>query len=278
MKRLLWLVPLLVAAGSAAAAAAGAVRDRAESSLLLKGTIDLSADGRVLGHALDGADRLPAAVRQLVSQEVPQWQFAPVELKPGTTRGRARMSLRLVARKLDDDSFSIAIHGAQFGQAHVAGGLTRRRMAPPRYPEAAERAGVSGTVYLVVRIGRDGRVEDVVAEQVNLRVIDSEPGMQRWREMLATASQRTARGWTFNPPTVGDDVNAPYWSARVPVSFVAYGAKEPRDDEWSAYIPGPRRPIPWSPEVSGSGADALAAGEVQPLGGGPRLLTALDPG
>ncbi len=278
MKRLFWMALLLVAAGAAFAAGPGAVRKRIESSLLVKGTIDISAEGKVLGYALERDEALPAAVQRLVARAVPMWQFEPVELKTGTTRGRARMSLRLVARKLDEENFSVAIQGAQFGQEHVAGGLASKQMAPPRYPEDAQYAGVGGTVYLAVKVGRDGRVEDVTAEQVNLRVIASEPAMQRWRDVLEKASVRAARKWTFTPPTAGEDADAPYWSARVPVAFIAPGAKEPRDDEWSAYIPGPRRSIPWYPEAQGAGADALAAGDVQMLGAGPRLLTALDPG
>lgn len=268
----------LLLSGAAFAEGPGAVRKQVESSLLVKGTIDIDADGRVLGHALERAGALPEGVARLIDNAVTQWRFEPVELREGTTRARAPMSLRIVAKRLDEDSFTVRIHGAQFGSYVPGEAPSSRQMAPPRYPRAAIYAGVGGTVYTVLRIGRDGRVEDAIAEQVNLRVIAGEAEMGRWRKVLAQAALQTARRWAFNPPTKGESVDAPHWSVRVPVDFIAPGQKKPEEHEWHAYVPGPRETIPWDPEASAMGADALAAGGVYPVGGGPRLLTQLGEG
>jgi hypothetical protein len=268
----------LLLSGAAFAGGPGAVRKQIESSLLVKGTIDISADGRVLGHALERAGTLPEGVVGMIDKAVPQWRFEPVELREGTTRARAPMSLRIVAKKLDADSFIVQIRGAQFGSYAPDEVASSRQMTPPRYPQAAAYAGVGGTVYTVLRIGRDGRVEDAIAEQVNLRVIASEPVMARWRKVLAQAALHAARGWAFNPPTKRADVDAPYWLVRVPVDFIAPDQKQPEEHEWHAYVPGPRETVPWDPEASSMGADALAAGGVYPVGRGLRLLTPLGEG
>lgn len=277
-----WIAVTLAAAlawGGADAAMAQSraeVRKQVESSLVVEGTIDITADGRVLEHALKRADELPKGVVDLIADTAQRWQFEPVVLQPGTTRARAPMSIRLVARKLDEDSVTVELRGAQFGTHAPAESVKSVKLTPPRYPHDAVYAGVGGTVYLVLRVGRDGRVEDLVAEQVNLRVIAPEAHMQRWRKTLAQAALGAARKWTFDPPKQGEDVDAPYWAVRVPVDFVAPGQREPAEHEWRAYVPGPRTAIPWAQDSSP--ADALAAGAVQPIGRGLRLVTPVAEG
>ena len=80
--------------------------------------------------------------------------------------------------------------------------------------------------------------------------------------------------WQFVPPEKGEYVDAPYWSVRVPVDFVIPGRGDPAKPGWHAYVPGPRQSIPWVKDDDASGADAVTAGGMYPLGAGPRLLTA----
>lgn len=279
MGKAIALTVLLVSCvGTAFAAGPAAVRKQVESSLLVRGTIDINPDGSVAGHVLQGREELPNGLVAMIERVVPQWRFEPVELRGGATRARATMSLRVVAKKLDGDNFSIEIRGAQFGDERPGEFLAARDMlTPPRYPVPAARAGAGGTVYMVLKVGRDGRVEEAIAEQVNLRVVDDENAMRRWRDQLGTAALRAARNWTFSPPSKGDAVDAPYWSARVPVDFVAPGTKQPKEGQWHAYVPGPLTEIPWRDDKSSPASDALAAGGVYPLDGGPRLLSALNP-
>lgn len=276
MRRWIGVVVLgLLLSGTAFAVNPRGVRRQVESSLIVTGTIDIDADGRVLGHALEHADALPEGVVAMVGSVVPRWRFEPVELHGTATRARAPMSLRIVAKQLDGDRFTVQIRGAHFGASAPGETVTSHELAPPLYPEAAMRAGVGGMVYVVVRIGRDGRVEEAVAEQVNLRVVTSEPAMRQWRTLLAQAALRAARDWTFNPPRTGDQADAPHWSARIPVDFISADETPAAAHEWQAYVPGPREAIPWYPAASAAGADALAAGGVYPLDPGLHLLTPL---
>ena len=280
MGKRFWVALVLVAWVGSALAAGGpaAVRKQVESSMLVKGTIDITADGAVAGYVLKDEDALPSGIRNMVAGVVPKWRFEPVTLRQGATLARATMSLRLVAKRLENEDITIEIRGAHFDN-DVPGQSPSSKppLAPPKYPMQAAYGGVGGTVYTVLKIGRDGRVEEAIAEQVNLRVIANENAMQRWRDLFAKTTLHAAKRWKFSPPTQGEDVDAPYWSVRVPVDFVPPGAEQPQEHKWHAYVPGPRTFIPWRSDESQAGADALAAGGVYPVDGGPKLLTALNP-
>jgi hypothetical protein len=155
-------------------------------------------------------------------------------------------------------------------------------MDPPRYPENAYRAGVSGTVYLILKVGRDGSVQDAVAEQVNLRVVAPEADMRTFRNIFAKSALSAARKWTFRPPTEGEYVAEPYWTIRVPVSYSFENhSKEGDYGRWVSYVPGPRERAPWvtDKDRAGFSPDSLVEGGVYMASEkGPRLLTPLQGG
>lgn len=270
------LLGLFLVAGATHALGPGGVRKQAEASMLVRGTLDITPDGRVSSHQLDGADKLPSGVVKLLAERIAQWQFEPVLVDNRAVPARSPMQLRLVAKR-DGDNYLLRIAGATFGAPPEGEWPSSQgKLAPPRYPKEAAYAGVSGTVYLVLRVGRDGRVEDTVAEQVNLRFVASEGAMTRWRALLANAAASTAKDWKFSPPTRGEEVDAPFWSVRVPVDFT-FDMKEGKAGEWLAYVPGPRQPVPWRTwDDARLSPDAVAAGGVYPdRPTGPRLLTPL---
>ena len=272
---LLWMV-----AGAAIAVGPKAVRKQIESSLLVTGSIDIETDGHVSAHRLDHSDKLPKGVVALVGKWAPDWKFEPILVNGQPAKARASMRLRIVAKKLDHDRYSVAIRSASFGDSRLGETVTGKEMAPPAFPESAARSGVSGTVYLVLRVGRSGLVEEAVTEQVNLRVVADEGAMERWRRTLARAALGTAKRWVFNPPAAGDEANAEFWSVRVPVDFVLGKRDGPAYGTWEAYVPGPRQAAPWvaRDELASSGPDTLASGGVYQVGQGLRLLTPLEGG
>ncbi len=135
--------------------------------------------------------------------------------------------------------------------------------------------GGKGTVYLLLRIGHDGRVEEVATEQVNLTVAGTSQQMDQLRALLKQASENAARRWTFKPPTKGPEATGPYWVGRIPVTFLFAGETPVAAGEWETYIPGPRNfDIPWALEelrTAGS-PDAMPDGLLAALKGSPRLL------
>jgi hypothetical protein len=278
-----WIVAFVIAVCPSIAIAAkpSEIRKQIESSMLVKGVIETNVDGSVGALAIDKPEKFPAGILDFVQKQVSAWKFEPVLVDGKPMRARSQMSVRVVARMIDKDNYSIAIRNANFdGEAPKEGeALSSRKLTPPRYPQSVAMAGASGTVYVVVKVGKDGRIVDAMAEQVNLRTIGTGSEMSAWRSALTDAALKAARDWTFAPPVAGERADDEFWSARVPVDFkmddrvrFAYG-------KWELYIPGPRQTIPWSDEERpGFSPDSLADGGVYMLGmnTGPKLLTPLD--
>jgi hypothetical protein len=246
------------------------VRDQVESSMVLTGTIDVAQDGKVSGYSIDRAGDVPAGVLGMLARFVPGWRFEPARVEGKPVAMRAHMSVRLVAKRRDEDTFTLSIRAARFSQKAPGEHASGNKMGPPRYPLAAARAGVSGTVYTVLRIDRDGRVLDAVAEQVDLRVIASEYALVRWRKVMADAALHATRSWILRP-TKSEDADRDTRIVRVPVDFTL--GREDRYGQWLAYVPGPWQPPPWTGVRLAGGPDALPAIGVFPLGSELQLLT-----
>lgn len=279
-----WIVALVVSLLPLVAAAAipdAEILRQVESSMLVKGTIEINADGSVNTLSIDQQDKFPAGLVDFVQKQAHGWKFEPVLVDGKAMRARSPMSVRVVARAVGEDSYSIAIRNASFdGEPPKEGeALSSNWMGPPRYPDLVARSGASGTVYVVVKTDKQGRVVDAVAEQVNLRTIGTDKEMEAWRKALADAALKAARKWTFTPPVRGELADDESWSARVPCDFKMDDRSNFVYGKWDQYIPGPRQSIPWSEEDRpGFSPDSLAAGGVYMIGQnkGPKLLTALD--
>jgi TonB family protein len=281
MKR--WLIGLFCVLLSSAALAAGpaAVRKRVQASMLLTGTIVVAPDGSVSSYAIDKPEKLPPMVTGLIAESIPKWKFEPTLLDGKPVAAKAKMSVRFVAKPLGDDKYSVGISGTEFGQNVPGESITYKNRVAPTYPPQAANSRISGTVYLLLRVGRQGQVQEAVAEQVNLVVVDSDEELERGRKMLANSALAAARKWTFNLPTSGAHMNDEYWVARVPIAYDLMSGPLRDDDygKWQPYVPGPKQPVPWMDDqrlLSGS-ADALPDGGLQPLEeDGLRLITPPD--
>ena len=262
---------------------AAAVRKQAESSLQVSGTITIGKDGSVIAHTLDPDAPLGATLTAFVDNAVAGWRFAPAMGDGQAVNARVPMHLRLVAKRAEGDKVNVTIASSYFGSNDAAASTDNpgsTRLSPPKYPQGAQRMGGEGTVYLIVQIDRAGKVANVDAEQVNLRVAGTENEMTRLRDMLTAAAVRAARDWSFTPPTTGETADDDHWLIRVPVDFVLVGPgyKQRKEGEWDTYIPGPRNMgMPWAQEklkTAGS-PDALPGSGAYPLRQGATLLTPL---
>jgi TonB family protein len=276
-----WIVAaLLLCPVAADAAKRSEILKQVESSMLVTGTIETRADGSVASTTIDKPEKLPAGVVDFVQQQVAAWKFEPVLVDGKARPARSPMSVRLIAKRLDDDKYSIGIRNANFsGTAPKEGEtLTGIKMTPPSYPQNVGMSGASGVVYVVVKVGKDGRVSDAIVEQVNLKTVGHESEMAAWRKSLSNAAMQAARKWTFSTPTKGEQADDEFWSARVPVAFYMDKRFETAYGKWEMYIPGVRQTVPWSDEDRpGFSPDGLADGGVYMLGtnNGPKLLTPL---
>jgi len=268
---------LLLAAGMAVAGNAREARQQAESSLRVSGSLVVGPDGKVASHELDPEAPLTPALKAFVDDSIRGWRFQPVLVDGKAVRAKVPMSLRLVARRADDGKFSVAIASTYFGSTEdvpPTDRLRSMRLTPPRFPSGALAMGGKGVVYLVVQVGRDGKVVNVDAEQVNLRVAGTDGQMAEVRKQFSDAAVRVARGWTFTIPTTGPAANDATWLVRVPVDYRLDGERQ-RENGWDTYIPGPRNfEMPWAAEklrMAGS-PDALPDAGVYPLQQGATLL------
>jgi hypothetical protein len=273
---------VVLCAFTAMAAGPGAARKQIEASMLVTGTIKVGAQGEVDSFDLDKAEKLPAGVVGFLEKNIARWKFEPAMVNGQAVGLRNRMSLRVVAKELEGNDYLVELRAVSFDPFEVQKDheITSKNLTPPRYPVGAAMSGVSGTVYLILKVGRDGKVEDAVAEQVNLRFIDSERKMEHWREMLAAASLRAAKNWEFIPPTKGEYAAEEFWSVRVPVDYNFHQQKQPKYGDWAAYVPGPRQSYSWSQhDAPGFSPDALPeSGIFLASGDGLRLLTPLNEG
>jgi len=268
---------------SADAQTAREVRKQTEASMTLSGVIDIGREGQVEGFQLDHRDKVAADVASMVDGTVKAWRFEPVLVDGKPVRARTTVQLRLLADNMAGNTMQIRVVDANFDKVRDENNLSSDdisavNMRPPMYPEKAASIRGQGVVLLLVKIGRDGKVADVIAERTNLTSVGSARTMDMLRDVLAKASVKTARTWTFKPPTTGEDKDNEFWTVRIPVNY-SFNRKEERYGRWSAYIPGPRQQAPWitGEDANVHGTDLLPEGGVYMVGrnDGPRLLTPL---
>ena len=269
MKRLLLVLICLITPVAGLAANEYQVAKRVEASMVVTGWIIVNPDGSVNSYTLDKQDKLPSAVVELIGKTVPAWRFRPISILDGSNhpeRVKAAMSLRVVAHPVDDSNYELSVSGASFGKDNTqsSNAVAYKERKPPRYPRDALQERVSGIVYLVLRIGRDGHVEDVATEQVDLRAVAGDDQMRIWRYELSRPAVAAAKEWIFDVPQTGEDAQADRWFVRVPVNFqIVYKGIPPRQEygQWESYVPGPVNQIPWTdsetPTARGA-ADAIS--------------------
>lgn len=276
IRALIMLVALIVA--GVAAAGTDEVREQAQLSMVVKGRVTIETDGSVSGYTLDQPGKLPPVVPEFLGRVTPKWKFEPVTADGKPVRTSVAMSVRLAAKPHENGrDFIIRVASARFGEFPSEWMPTARGLRRTAYPKDAARSRVHGVVYVVVKVGRSGKVDDAIVEQVNLRVVDTAVGMDWWRKSLGDAALASIRRSTFDVPTQGPEVDHPFWSVRIPVDFLIPGKPPVSYGEWEAYVAGPRRDIPWvSDQVAATGADAVGSEGIYPLGSGPKLLTSLN--
>lgn len=294
MKRAFFFISLFLAtalclpAATAEAGTAKAVRKHVESSMLLTGKIDIDRDGTVLAVSLDQEADLTGALADFAHNAVMHWRFEPVrDDEDNALVVRAPIRLRLVARTLEDDNVEVGIRSADFSPPYDPNDPTAVvpiDQVPPTYPPGAVRAHVGADTFVMVKVGRDGRVEDLATRQVNLHAISNNRVMASLRGKFAKASERAIRAWIFRVPTEGPQTDQPYWIVTVPISYRLATVSQHRPGgsygKWKTYVAGPLQPVPWlDPKDvrNATSPDALADGGVyMPRKDGLRLLTPLD--
>ena len=277
-----WL--FLAVLSCTALTAAASSQKQFQASMLVTGSIIVAPDGTVRSFTLDQTSKLPSAVVDLMNKGVPSWRFAPTKRDGQPVAAAAKMSVRVIAQPQDNGNYVLRMSGAQFDQNTNAKGSLYANRILPTYPASAIRDRVAGSVYLLVRVNKQGQAVDAFAEQVNL---DAQPGgmpsestMKRWRSLLANASLDAVRKWTFPTPGSNDHSMDGYWYARVPINFSIADSLErqtPEYGKWDIYVPGPVEQNPWDSQsrIADRDIDALPDGSISLADQGLHLVTPL---
>ncbi|HRA55931.1 MAG TPA: protein tonB [Thermomonas sp.] len=279
---------LLGAGNPADAGTARGNRKLVESSLLVKGTIVIAPDGAVQSYTLESKEGLGEGLEKFLDNAITHWRFKPVEVDGKVVTAKAPMSLRLIANQEEDGGISVRLAGTWFGSkasppsdkqsgkdAPDTSIVRRNRLKPPMYPSGALQLGGQGIAYLVIGINRNGHVQEVDVEKVNLRSLGTDQQMDELRKQFGRAAVLAAKQWTFIPPSTGKEANENFWRVRVPVDFRLSGATQPKPGQWESYIPDPTiRVIPWvRNELMAAGSpDALPGDGIYPLQQSLQLL------
>lgn len=242
--------------------------DKTEASMQVAGEVVIAADGTLQSYTIDNSKALPIEVKNLVARYLRACEFAVTTAsgKPGPVT--ADMSLLVLARPNGKDRSIITVNGAQFTDPDTPDYITSVNMEPPRYPMEALRWGLSGTVYVVLRLNPDGSVAEAHAEQVNMTVLAGEKVLERGRTQLSKVALAQARQWRFkvDPALFAEEGLV---DVRVPVDFklgLPSNRKSNDYGKWQGYVPGPYQVIPWRPNsVAEQGLGALPAGKLYPL-------------
>lgn len=238
-----------------------------QASMLVNGSISVSPQGSVTSYNLEHSNELPPVVAGMLGKSIPYWRFAPVIRDGKPVAATAPMHLRLVAKPMGDDKYSMSVDSSFFGSGHSDEAISYKSKSAPFYPQSMVQNGVAGTVYVWLLVNREGRVEKAATEQVNLRTRGIPGQMKQWRRRLAVATLRAARHWTFYLPKSGSHVDDKNWTARVAVNFNLRrfrGSAAAKYGQWVSYAPGPRHPLPWGQSDSTDDGDvsALPAGSI----------------
>lgn len=267
MKRILAGLLGVMLSFSAGAGNERAVRKTIEASMLVTGEVVIAIDGKLQSYTIDKQEALPAEVSRLLSRYLPNCIFDVVTASGKPETVKAKMSLQLVARQTDHGSAVISVRDSIFMDPDTPDYIAPKNLAPPLYPLAAFQSGITGTVYIVLRLNPDGTVAETHAEQVNMTVVGSEHDLQRARDMLAKASLKQAKRWTFEIAPARLAKPDPI-SVRVPVDYALFDhASKPVAPygKWQWHVPGPYAPIPWEPRNASSGIGAMTPGRLYPL-------------
>lgn len=250
----------------------------------LDGWLIIDTDGSVLDLGIE--TEVPAALRESLDRTVRRWRFHPVVIDGEVRRAKSRMRITLAAQQ-EGEGYRIKVDNAIFPNPADTSAtgivdnrsaiISRRRLLTPEYPPELLRAGVGGIVQLVIRVGRDGRTEEVLSRQTALHdVRGTDFVMRRAARLMEDSAVRAATGWTFNVQLRTETPDPSDLTVTVPVVYIP-DESERRPDQtasaappvlWRAEVRTARRSIPWLRRAEGermAGASDLRGGEMFPV-------------
>jgi hypothetical protein len=225
------------------------------------GDITVDAEGKVT--ALDIDPRVPDAIAANVVRIAHGWRFHPVVVDGRPTAARAHMRLVLAAQRTGD-RYEARVDSVSFPGDETAehAGFARRNTTPPEFPQRFWKSGLSASVALLMRVGADGHLEEVLAAQTSLEnVTGSDKTLRKAIHILEASVLDAARHWTMRVPA--DIATLPPERRTIATSVVFDPGKRVNIEpvgRWQVFVRAPYRDAPWLPRNKGRAALANAEG------------------
>jgi hypothetical protein len=246
--------------------------------------VTLDAKGGLVSFSVETP--IPENVRSKLDNVVQHWRFAPV-LADGVARQvTTRMRITLAATR-DGENYRVKVDNVIFpGDAGAAKAATRdatpdlitgKHLLPPGYPLGLMRQGVSGTVLLGMRVGADGRVEEVVSVQSALKDVRGRPEvLAKAIKLFEQSATTAARRWTFNVPANLAALTPSDRTVVVPVNYIMDREEKDAPGQWRTEVRTARRDMAWLDGRAGlqhAGVSDVADGETIAVASTVRLET-----
>ena len=283
--RLLLPLCLLFAAGAVLAAvnpAPTSIPGPLESVVVMHvdGSIVFDEQGQVVEYKIDTP--VVEALGSMLDRTVHAWRFKPVVIDGTPRRARTQMRIVLAAIKVGE-SYQVKVDNVVFPGAGATKAsdsvpqITRNQLKPPRYPGSLNRAGITGTVLLGIRIGADGQAEQVTAIQSMLfDVKGRDRVLNEAIRQLEKSAVDAAIHWTFNVPATIAHLSAEHRTVTVTAEYVLEKNTRDAPGKWRTVVRIPKREMDWLPKAAGIqkvGVADTQPGEVIPVASAVSLVS-----
>ena len=207
--------------------------------LSIDGDLYIAGDGSVSDYKLRSNEDLTPEIAALVDKQVRSWRFEPILVDGQPVVAKTRLHLSLNAEPVAG-GYQLRIYGVGFGNPV----RDSKKITPPKYPEAALRAGVEAEVMLVLTLDERGHVTDTAIALTSLSGTGPQRVLNQWADLFEKSATDAARHWRFSL-TEEIDGHAVQTRARVPVSYRLRNIQG-----WRTMVPvaRPGRPLPDVPD------------------------------
>jgi hypothetical protein len=227
--------------------AVAAANGNLEARLIVSGHITVDTKGNVGSYTLDAPEKLPSGIDSLIRQTSQTWRFSPVIVDGVAQNVQARMTLTVVAQKIDGN-LQVRLDHATFSSEKSDVKRLASKRVPPRYPDMAVRYWAAANTYVAVHVAADGHVIEAFTEQVNFKNDVDPINRKLLREAFAKASEQATAQWTFDPPASKPASADGSWTVEIPIDYninVNGQDSNPERNGWQSYLPGAKATPPW---------------------------------
>ncbi len=259
----LGLLALLIA--PSLPALAGETGPAADSVMTMRvdGDITIDPQGQVTQYNV--TTPVTPTIRNALDAAVRGWKFHTVEVDGQPANARSIMRVTLAARQASS-GYAISVDNVTFrgvpedeplkagevranvdAPAPLGVRIFAKSRQPVKYPRAAERAGISGSVLLSFRVGRDGSAAQVFAMQSTLYNVRASAGvMHELRKSFENNAVAAVKHWHFDVRLNGEEPTSTSLTRTMRVDYLSAGlTAEGAPGQWRVESRSAWRQVPW---------------------------------